>query len=261
MVASVIGSIVAALPAVKYGGLYYRALERDKNLALATNAGNFNKAMVLSPSAVAELTWWQNNVLVSSRFIHPPKICMTIYSDASLLGWGATDSVRTVGGQWTDENSPEHINVLELQAAKLALLSLAGASSDCHIHLKIDNTTAVAYINKTHSVACNNTTQNIWLWAKEHNIWLSAAFIPGKSNVVADFHSRCFKENTECQLNTEIFAKLCAIFPFPNVDLFASSINKQLPTFVSWYPESEAWAVLCIYHALGRTKVLCISTF
>ena len=45
VVASVIGSLIAALPANRYGGLFYRGLERDKNVALSRNHGNFNKLM------------------------------------------------------------------------------------------------------------------------------------------------------------------------------------------------------------------------
>ena len=197
-------------------------------------------------SAKSDVLWWREHIFASSQFIHTPPVDLTIYSDASLAGWGATDSVRTIGDKWHDDNLPDHINVLELQAAKLALLSLAKDASACHIHLKIDNTTAVAYINKmggTHSLACNTTARSIWLWAKERDIWLSAAFIPSDHNVVADFHSRCFKENTEWQLNPTIFGDICTVFPPPVVDLFASSLNTQLDTFVSWYPESGAWAV------------------
>ena len=55
----------------------------------------------------------------------------------------------------------------------------------------MDNSTAVAYINKkggTHSVLCDALAVKIWQWAIPRNIWLSAAFIPGESNVVADFY-------------------------------------------------------------------------
>ena len=42
-VTSAVGCFIAALPGVKYGGLFYRNLERCKNLALKSAKGNFEK--------------------------------------------------------------------------------------------------------------------------------------------------------------------------------------------------------------------------
>ena len=52
----------------------------------------------------------------------------------------------------------------------------------------------------THSPECNHVSRLIWEWAIARDIWFSAAYIPGDSNVVADFHSRCFHENKEWAL-------------------------------------------------------------
>ena len=88
-------------------------------------------------------------------------ITIVIQSDASLAGWGTTDSVSTVGAPWKDTDDLLHINVLELTAARLALDTLATAAQSTHIQLKLDNLTAIAYINKmggTHSPDCNHVT-------------------------------------------------------------------------------------------------------
>ena len=64
----------------------------------------------------------------------------------------------------------------------------------------MDNSTAVVYVNKmggTHSPSNNEIARQIWLWAMARHNWLSATYIPGTQNVVADYHSRCFQENTE----------------------------------------------------------------
>jgi len=42
----------------------------------------------------------------------------------------------------------DHINILELKAALFALQSLCGSETNCHILIKIDNTSAVACVNK-----------------------------------------------------------------------------------------------------------------
>ena len=43
-----------------------------------------------------------------------------------------------VDGRWDEDVAFEHINSLELFAAKLALEKLAGSIHDCHIQLKIN---------------------------------------------------------------------------------------------------------------------------
>ena len=172
--------------------------------------------------------------------------CHTIHFDASLDGWGATDGVHTKGGPWDHTHELPHINTLELFAAKLALESLAGHIKNNHIHLKLDNQTAVTYINKkggTHSKNCNDISLQLWHWAKIHENWLSAAYIPGKSNVVADFHSRHLKKNTEWTLNPQVFNNVCDYFPMSNIDLFAAANNNQVETYVSWLPDPGACAV------------------
>lgn len=88
----------------------------------------------------------------------------------------------------------------------------------------------------------NNQAKEMWLWAKDRNIWLSASHIPGIENE-ADFYSRHFNENIEWKLNAAIFSKLVGIFGMPEIDMFASRLNKQLKRFVSWKPDPEAEAI------------------
>ena len=136
----------------------------------------------------------------ASHFPSTPPVELTLFSDASLEGWGGTDGTSHVGGRWTDDESSVHINVLELHAAKLTLLALAPNVLHSHICLMLDNTMSAAYIDKLgglHSPTCNEIALSIWHWAKDRNIWISTAFIPGVENTVADFHSRNFRDNTE----------------------------------------------------------------
>ena len=79
---------------------------------------------------------------------------------------------------------------------------------DIHIRLMIDNTTAVACINKkgSNKRRLHEVTREIWIWALERNIWLSAAHIPGKENVEADLESRSFPcSKSEWCLKDEVF--------------------------------------------------------
>ena len=69
---------------------------------------------------------------------------------------------------------------------------------------------------------------------------MSAAHIPGHLNPVADEESRARNVDAEWQLRSDLFSEICTQFGTPEVDLFASRINAQLPKYVSWQPDPTA---------------------
>ena len=111
--------------------------------------------------------------------------------------------------------------------------------------MEIDNTTAVSYINNMGGTKklCNDITREIWEWCFQKEIWLSARHLPGHQNTTADAESRRQHDNTEWQLNPNIFKKLIQRWPAPSIDLFASRLNCQIKPFISWKPDPEA--LLC----------------
>ena len=245
--ARVIGTLVSAFPAVKFGQLHYRHLESLKIKSLQFNNWDFEAKILLDNASLADLNWWTSNECPFTKQIHSPPISLVLHSDASLLGWGGFDGQLEVGDQWSDDLSPMHINGLELTAAFLTLKSFCNFMENCHIHLKMDNTTAVTYLNKMggmHSEVCNSIAVNMWKWAQERNIWLSAVHIPGKSNTVADKKSREILDNTEWMLHDEAFQEICKFFKFePVIDLFASNSNTKCPIYYSWKSDPCASAI------------------
>ena len=130
-VSRLLGKYVAAAEAVPYAIIHYRALERDKNRALKNHCGGFDKPMTLSVEAKGDVTWWIINIVGSHVRILPLPIHRTIYSDASKWGWGATCDGTSTNGQWlAQEWLTYDINVLELMAAKWALLSFLSAEPE-----------------------------------------------------------------------------------------------------------------------------------
>ena len=133
---------------------------------------------------------------------------------------------------------------MELLAIFFALQSIYPSIKNQHIEFQCDNVSAVKYINDMggmtpldmDSLACN-----ILNWCIQRNIYISAVHISGFSNVHADYLSRHFSDSTEWMLKREIFERLCSKCFLPDVDLFASRLNKQLSTFVSWFPEVGAY--------------------
>ena len=60
--ARILGNIVASFPAVTFGPLHYRHLERDKIRGLKYHKGNLKGKINLSAKAVSEIHWWINNI-------------------------------------------------------------------------------------------------------------------------------------------------------------------------------------------------------
>ena len=248
--ASVIGKLVAAFPAVQFGPLYYRSLEKDKILALKNNAGHFDRKTKLSQAAKIELQWWIFNIHSASKPLNQPPPTLELRSDASGKGWGATDMTTLTGGRWNVSElkfaAENKINYLELLAAGMGLKCFCKNMRNLHVLLRIDNTTAVAYLNNMGGIKsqdCNLAAKQIWEWCKERNIWLTAAHLPGKHNTEADIMSRTFTDRTEWMLNRRVFEEITLQFGEPEIDLFASRLNKQLARYVSWLPDPEAEAI------------------
>ena len=262
-VAKVIGHLISSLPGVKYGALYYRNLEMDKVAALKLAKGNFEDKMCISQKGIFELNWWLCNIDSSFNTIRCPPVDATLYSDASLQGWGAVMNDKSTGGRWLPTESEHHINYLELLAAFFALQCFHSSLSGKHVKIMIDNTSAVAQINNMgtcHSEECNSLVLQIWEFCISHNIpWLTAAHIPGSSNVIADGESRHFhSQDTEWMLNPEILTGALKTLNFqPEIDLFASRLNKQLPVFCSFRPDPGASFInALLFHGLIRSSTV-----
>jgi hypothetical protein len=239
--ASFIGNTVAAEPGVPLAPLKYKFLEIERNKHLADSRGNYDTMITLSKPAKQLIDWWTSNIHGQSKCVLLSEPEHELFTDASLSGWGAKMADATTGGQWAS-NEVVHINFLELQAVLFGLQSLCDKLHNTHIRLRIDNTMAVACINKCGSTKIHllDITQRIWEWAELRNITLSAAYIPGCDNVEADAASRQFNIDTEWMVLPQIFSKICDIYTIPKLDLFASRINCQLSDYVSWKPDPQA---------------------
>ena len=88
----------------------------------------------------------------------------------------------------------------------------------------------------------NDIARNIWLLCKEREIWIPATHIPGIMNE-ADFSYRNFNKNHEWKLDKSVLLKEVECFGLPEIDMFASRLNKQISRFVSWKPDPDAEAV------------------
>ena len=162
---SLIGTLVAACPAVKFGWLFYKELERIKCLQGPVGVCNSKKKIPMSELALKDLEWWSRTIRNASNNIRTSRFHKEIFSDASLSGWGAICNGKKAHGFWDLKERHYHINFLELLAAFLALKCFAKDDQDCQILLRIDNIVAISYINKLGGIKfqhLNEVTRSIW---------------------------------------------------------------------------------------------------
>jgi hypothetical protein len=194
------------------------------------------------------LQWWLDPIHVMSGvpLVYPePQI--EVFTDASLFGWGAHVQQQTVSGVWTEAQSLLHINILEMEAVRLALLHFKQLLVNKVVLVATDNTTVVSYINRqggTHSDSLYLLVEDILVWAQSCAIHLKARHIPGRLNVLADLLSRRHQViPTEWMLHVGVFKMICSTWGTPHIDLFATYMNHQVPTYVSPMPDPRAYAV------------------
>lgn len=99
-----------------------------------------------------------------------PQYQTHIFTDASPSGWGAYCNNEEPKGVCNDTELKEHINQFELRAVWYGLKSFAKELKNCHILLRVDNTTAVSYVNRMGGIKFNHLseiTRTIWRWCEK----------------------------------------------------------------------------------------------
>ena len=244
--AAYIGTLVSSFPAVQFGPLHYRHLERVKDFGLKRNGGNFDKKVSLNENAKKEISWWNSSLDTAYHKIFHESPDVIIHTDASLLGWGAVVNGTSIGNPWDSSEKKCHINVLELKAVLYGLQYFCDNMYNKSIKIFTDNMTTVAYINNMgglKSRECDKIACNIWKWAVDNDNWLLAEHVPGSNNTLADKASRVFDTNTEWTLDSKNFKLLIKHLGKQEIDLFASRFNAKLERYVSWKPDAGAYCV------------------
>ena len=156
---------------------------------------------------------------------------------------GAAYNNEKIHGFWTIAETQHSINYLELLAIFLALKSFPHSKRNCEILIRVDNTTALSYINKmggSRYEKYNQLTAKIWKWAEKRHLWLFVSHIPGKENVEADKQSRIKNIDTEWELANFAYKRITINFGTPSIDLFATRINKICKRYCSWHKDPDA---------------------
>lgn len=228
--AGLIGTLDSSCLALKYGWVRMKDFERAEFLALRTNHGNFEAHMHLSDELQVDFKWWKSHINKTVRSIITFKAALEISSDASRSGWGACCEGKRTHGHWRQQEKDQHINYSELMAALFALKCFAKDLKDCDILLRIDNTTAIAYINKMGGIrfpVLSGLAKRIWKWCARRNIYIFASYISSRDNYEADFESRRLEPETEYALSNWAFREIQDRWGEPEIDSFATRTNAK----------------------------------
>ena len=245
--ASLKGPIEATGFANPYAKLFSKRLEIQKIEALRSNGYDYEAKIVLSDDCREDLKIVLELLPGISAPLRIPPPDEILKSDSSGKGWGIfrPHTEERGGGQWSEEEQLDHINVLELKACMFALKSFCGHWTDKHIRLVTDNTCSMYCIRRQGSSKprLNEVAREIWMFAKARNLFLSSMHLAGKLNVESDRESRVFDETTEWSLRQDIYLEIVSRFGKPTIDLFASRLNHKTDRYCAWKPDPGAESI------------------
>lgn len=239
--AKLIGNLIAATPAIPYSLLYTRELECNKQTALTFSDYDGNSQ--LSFQSKLDLEWWlkalssPKNLMISDHYDYE------MSTDSSLTGWGCYFNGLSAKGSWTVQECQYHINTLEIMAILYSLMTFFKSMKDVAILLRVDSTTAIAYINKfggCRSSINHTKAREIWEWCQDRNIRIRATYIHTSCNVEADKASRSLANETDFSIDLNSFEKIKTFLGNPAIDLFASYLTKKCSRYVSWFPDPDS---------------------
>ena len=156
----------------------------------------------------------------------PPQPDLSLFTDASDIGWSASLGDDHLSGLWHRDCSSFSINHQELLA--------------------------VSYLRKqggTHSPALNAVAQSILWFCESHQICLLPQFIPGHQKVLADSLSRQSQVlGSEWTLCPQAFQEVQRRWP-AMIDLFATNFNHRLPVYFSPMADPQSAGTDAMMHS------------
>lgn len=190
--------------------------------------------------------WADTDALKEVGRLHPPSPDVTIWTDASLQGWGFHDADgNTRSGSWNKFQANLHISALELLTIEFATASHLVRQGQC-VAIFTDNAAAFYTCLKQGSIRSSlmhSIYGRILDTLQRRRVTLLPKRIPGIRNVLADALSRPGPIPTEWELDPRDFTRIQNWAGPLEVDLMATPFNTKLPTFVCPFLHPKAAAV------------------
>ncbi|KAK5883801.1 hypothetical protein CesoFtcFv8_020091 [Champsocephalus esox] len=183
-----LGMMSAGHVVIPLGLLYMRRLQRWF-IRLRIDPVRQRRRRVCIPLSVGlDLTYWKNpHVLSVGVPLGRVTSHTSVFTDASLSGWGGTCMSQAVGGQWPPHMSLpiNTITITLLLAIWRVIQHFAPLLWNHHVLIRTDNKTAAAYRNRqggVRSAQLLDTARRLLCWARTHILSIRAVYIPGELN-------------------------------------------------------------------------------
>ena len=161
------------------------------------------------------------------------------YNRLGSFSVGSSDGKRSI----VSRGEQLHINCLELLAIGKAVVALD--LRQVSVLFATDNVFTASAIRRqgSKSATIQKVAHLVFKIIWDRNIVVRVSKIPGILNVVADSLSRDHSIPTEWELPRREFQRLVTSRGYVQIDLFATLLNRKVPTFVSVFSHPEAMAV------------------
>ena len=244
----VLGHMVSVMDLVQWGRIHLRAIQWCLGAQWRMGVDCLTAPVAVDQHSLADLHWWLTAPEVTGGVpLHPPPPSCHVFTDASEEGWGAEFQGLTISGLWKGGEETWSSNRRELQAILLAIRTWESLLRGKTLLVATDNTTAIAYINKQgglHSRPLHDIALNLFHLCQQARISVRARHIQGKLNLVADMLSRPDQIfPLEWRVDPAVLRDVFVLWGKPLVDVFATSLNTQLPVYFSPVPDPGAAAV------------------
>jgi hypothetical protein len=147
--ASLLGSMESLAPLVALGRTHKRPLQRELKRRWDQTVDSWDQQIPLGDWFEESVSQWrQAEWLQQGVPLVPPPHQETLFTDASESGWGAHAAHLSACGLWSPAERCLHINLLEMEAVRLALIRFETLLSHKTVLLMTDNTTVMWYVKK-----------------------------------------------------------------------------------------------------------------
>lgn len=216
-------------------------LYRTRKIIRAFKKVRLDTPITLSRGMKLSLCKWVTDSRIPQSLGVPSPDIM-VQTDASLRGWGFQIDNSRFSGKF-DRTMSYNINILEMLTIWYSLLVIRRRGIS--IQIMCDNSSAIAAVRRGSSRVPHLAvlSELIWRRAASFQWTLSVSHIQGAFNVLADQLSRGKEVTSEWSLPKKDFQKIQSRCPQLQVDLFATSLNNKLQTFISPCPDKRAAAV------------------
>lgn len=89
----------------------------------------------------------------------------------------------------------------------------------------------------------SQVSKDLWFFCEKRQITVFASYICSSDNSIADAESRRVHPDIEWELSDTVFHSITLAFGKPEIDIFASRINKKCPKYISWCRDPDAFAI------------------